>query len=109
MTELINPDAKIKITWELGLELSNKEYIPAREVLFEVCNEIEFEQKINTDNLTENELYEKLVDHLKLPRTVILNGLESGDELIKDYRHVYDYYLANISHGFSPKSYKEIE
>jgi hypothetical protein len=107
--DLIKPDAKIEIVWELGLHMLDGSYINPRLALFDVCIDMDNKLNICSDDLTDQELYDKLVDYLDLPRTFILSGLESGHACIDDTRYVYEHYLSTVSQGFAPQSYKEIE
>lgn len=109
MVKLLKPSAKIEIVWELGFYMNDGTYIPAREALFDICIDIEKEQGLVTDDLSDDVLYDILVDKLNLPKSVILNDLESGHESINDSIYVYNNYLANVSRGFSPKFYKEVD
>jgi len=106
---LIKPDAKIEIVWELGLYMFDGSYIDPRLALFDICIDLDKDLNICSDDLTDQDLYDKLVDYLKLPRTVILNGLESGHKYVNDTKYVYENYLSNISKGFAPKYFKEID
>ena len=106
--ELLKPDAKIKVIWELGFWMQDGTYIKPREALFDICIDIDNKHNIKTDDISDDHLYDVLVRHLELPEIVVLSNLESGNPKIDDRYYVYDHYLSKVSHGFSPKSYEEI-
>lgn len=106
---LLNPDAKIEIIWELGHYTRDNDYIPPKDNLFDICIDMDNELGIEHENLSDDVLYDVLTDYLKLPKTVVLSGLESGHPSIDDYRYIYDVYLVDISNGFAPKYFKEIK
>lgn len=106
--ELLKPDAKIKVIWELGFWMQDGTYIDPREALFDICIDIDNKHNLKTDEMSDHNLYSVLTAHLKLPEIVVLHDLESGHPKISDCHYVYDHYLSKVSHGFAPKSYKEI-